>query len=82
MNLKHLKTVFLKDKNTGMNLKALLFSFGLLSSLYGRCQTSMSAGADRLLNYIEQHIPEIFSTEWVTIACVVAHPLSKRRFNR
>ena len=42
-----------------MNLKALLLSFGLLSSLYCRCQTSMTAGADRLLNYIEQHITEV-----------------------
>jgi hypothetical protein len=42
-----------------MNLKAVLFSFGLLSSIYCRCQTSMSAGADRLLNYIEQHITEV-----------------------
>lgn len=42
-----------------MNLKAILFSFGLLSSIYCRCQTSMSAGADRLLNYIEQHITEV-----------------------
>jgi uncharacterized damage-inducible protein DinB len=59
MNLKVVKAIFLKDKNTGMNLKAILFSFGLLSSLYGRCQTSMTAGADRLLNYIEQHITEV-----------------------
>ena len=42
-----------------MNLKALVLSFGLLSSLYCRCQTSMTAGADRLLNYIEQHITEV-----------------------
>jgi len=42
-----------------MNLKALLFSFGLLSSVYCHSQTSMTAGADRLLNYIEQHITEV-----------------------
>ena len=42
-----------------MNLKTLLFSFGLLSSIYCRSQTSMTAGADRLLNYIEQHITEV-----------------------
>ena len=42
-----------------MKLKAILFSFGLLSSMYCRCQTSMSTGADRLLNYIEQHITEV-----------------------
>jgi uncharacterized damage-inducible protein DinB len=42
-----------------MNLKALLFSFGILSATYGHCQTSMTAGADRLLNYIEQHITEV-----------------------
>jgi hypothetical protein len=42
-----------------MKLKAILFSFGLLSSIYCRCQTSMTAGADRLLNYIEQHITEV-----------------------
>ena len=42
-----------------MNLKAVLLSFGLLSSIYCRSQTSMSAGADRLLNYIEQHITEV-----------------------
>ncbi|HLA59825.1 MAG TPA: DinB family protein [Puia sp.] len=42
-----------------MNLKAILFSFGFLFSMYGRCQTSMSAGAERLLNYIEQHITEV-----------------------
>ena len=42
-----------------MNLKTVLFSFGLLSSMNCRCQTSMSAGADRLLNYIEQHITEV-----------------------
>ncbi len=42
-----------------MNLKAILFSFGLLTSLYCRSQTSMTAGADRLLNYIEQHITEV-----------------------
>ena len=42
-----------------MKLKAILFSFGLLSFVYGRSQTSMTAGADRLLNYIEQHITEV-----------------------
>src|SRR6266851_3283923 len=42
-----------------MNLKAILFSFGLLSSICCRCQTPMSAGANRLLNYIEQHITEV-----------------------
>src|ERR1700748_3189063 len=42
-----------------MKLKAILISFGLLCSLHGRCQTSMTAGADRLLNYIEQHITEV-----------------------
>ena len=42
-----------------MNLKALLLSLGLLTSIYCRCQTSMTPGADRLLNYIEQHITEV-----------------------
>src|SRR6476660_1921585 len=42
-----------------MNLKAVLFSFGLLTSVYCHSQTSMTAGADRLLNYIEQHITEV-----------------------
>ncbi len=42
-----------------MNPKALLFAFGLLFSVCARCQTSMTAGADRLLNYIEQHITEV-----------------------
>jgi len=42
-----------------MTLKAILLSFGLLSCMYCRCQTSMTAGAERLLNYIEQHITEV-----------------------
>jgi hypothetical protein len=42
-----------------MKMKALLLSFGILSSIFGRCQTSMTAGAERLLNYIEQHITEV-----------------------
>ncbi len=42
-----------------MKLKLILFSFGLLTSIYCRSQTSMTAGADRLLNYIEQHITEV-----------------------
>ena len=42
-----------------MKLKAILFSFGLLTSVYCRSQTSMTAGAERLLNYIEQHIIEV-----------------------
>ena len=42
-----------------MNLKTILFLFGLLSSVYCHGQTSMTAGADRLLNYIEQHITEV-----------------------
>jgi uncharacterized damage-inducible protein DinB len=53
------KKVLLKYKNAVMNLKAILFSFGLLSSICCRCQTSMSPGAERLLNYIEQHITEL-----------------------
>src|SRR6476660_9139941 len=42
-----------------MNLKAILLSFELLTSVYYHSQTSMTAGADRLLNYIEQHITEV-----------------------
>ena len=42
-----------------MTLKAILCSFGLLSCIYCRCQTSMTAGAERLLNYIEHHITEV-----------------------
>jgi len=42
-----------------MHLRAMLFSIGLLCSMYGHSQTSMTAGADRLLNYIEQHITEV-----------------------
>src|SRR5437763_953325 len=42
-----------------MNRKAILFTIGLMTYISCRCQTSMTAGADRLLNYIEQHITEV-----------------------
>jgi uncharacterized damage-inducible protein DinB len=42
-----------------MKLKAILLSFGVLFSVYSRSQASMSVGAERLLNYIEQHIAEV-----------------------
>jgi DinB superfamily len=42
-----------------MKLKILLISLALCSALSGHSQTSMTAGAGRLLNYIEQHIIEV-----------------------
>ena len=43
-----------------MKLKSLLLLSGFLfSALLSRAQTPMSAGAERLLNYIEQHIVEV-----------------------
>ena len=42
-----------------MKLKTILFCIGLMSSVNSRSQAPMTAGAERLLNYIEQHIVEV-----------------------
>lgn len=42
-----------------MKIKILLLSLGILFSIYTRSQAPMTAGAERLLNYIEQHITEV-----------------------
>ena len=42
-----------------MKLKTTLLSFGILFSVYSHAQALMSAGAERLLNYIETHITEV-----------------------
>ena len=41
-----------------MKMKTILFSIALMSSVYGRSQAPMTAGAERLLNYIEKQIVE------------------------
>lgn len=42
-----------------MKIKIILLAMGLMSSMYSRSQAPMTAGAERLLNYIEQHITEV-----------------------
>lgn len=42
-----------------MKLKTVLLSICILLSIYAHAQTPMTAGAERLLNYIEKHIVEV-----------------------